>query len=292
MKNTFPVYNIGALSGFKQEDILISRFAPYLKVHKNLYLPHRHDFYHMVLFTEGAGSHSIDFTNFSVKPYQVYFMVPGQVHGWDFKGEVDGYVVNFSPAFFQSFLLDPGYLEQFAFFSGEAGSSVIDLPEGLHNGAKQIFEQVIQESADGRTLGTDMVKALLLQFFISVSRLSPLPAPVTSSYNYTLFKNFQQLVEKNFAAIKLPRDYAALLYITPNHLNALCNDVAGTSAGEVIRNRVVLEAKRLLVNFNLTISEVAARLDFTDNSYFSKFFKKHEGITPEEFRKHFNTQKP
>jgi len=102
MKKIFPVYDIGTLSDFKQEDILISRFAPYLAIHKNLHLPHKHNFYHLLLFTEGSGSHAIDFVNFAVKPYQVYFMSPGQVHGWSFEGKVDGYVINFSPAFFQS----------------------------------------------------------------------------------------------------------------------------------------------------------------------------------------------
>jgi AraC-like DNA-binding protein len=61
--------------------------------------------------------------------------------------------------------------------------------------------------------------------------------------------------------------------------------VLGLSAGEVIRNRTLLEAKRLLTNPRLNISEIAFNLNFSDNSYFTKFFKKIEGITPEEFRK-------
>jgi AraC-like DNA-binding protein len=78
------------------------------------------------------------------------------------------------------------------------------------------------------------------------------------------------------------------LYITPNHLNALCNDVLSISAGDVIRNRVILEAKRLLINRDMTVLEIANYLHFSDNSYFTKFFKKKEGITPEEFRKKSN----
>ncbi|PTS97440.1 AraC family transcriptional regulator, partial [Pedobacter sp. HMWF019] len=77
--------------------------------------------------------------------------------------------------------------------------------------------------------------------------------------------------------------------ITPNHLNALCNDLLGKSAGEIIRERVILEAKRLLINLDLSVAEIAERLNFSDQSYFIKFFKKYEEITPEKFRKH-NTQ--
>jgi AraC family transcriptional regulator, transcriptional activator of pobA len=68
-------------------------------------------------------------------------------------------------------------------------------------------------------------------------------------------------------------------------LNAICNEMLGISAGEVIRNRVLLEAKRLLINLDLNISEIGYRLNFNDNSYFAKFFKKYTGMLPEEFRK-------
>ena len=84
--------------------------------------------------------------------------------------------------------------------------------------------------------------------------------------------------------MKLPKEYAGLLFVTPNHLNAVCKEVLGRSAGEVIRDRVILEAKRLMVNQELSISEIAYKLNFPDNSYFSKFFSKYAGVSPEKFR--------
>lgn len=286
MKKEIPVYDICTLSEFKQEDILISRFAPYLAQHHKLHLAHKHTFYHLVLFTEGAGTHAIDFEQFDVKPYQIYFMIPGQVHSWNFEGPVNGYVINFSVPFFQSFLLKPDYLEQFSFFSGSISDAVINLPEAMQPHIIQLFEQLVQESENSQRLGLDMVRALMLQLFISIGRLGfEQQAQQVSAYNYTLLKNFQKLIESHYTALRLPKDYAELLYITPNHLNALCKDVLGIPAGEVIRNRIVLEAKRLLINLQLTIAEIATRLSFDDNSYFTKFFKKHTGLTPEEFRK-------
>ena len=100
-----------------------------------------------------------------------------------------------------------------------------------------------------------------------------------------VFRNFEKLIEQNFTTKRLPKEYVEILFVTPNHLNALCNQLIGKSAGDIIRNRVLLEAKRLLVNSNQNISEIAWQLKFEDNSYFSKFFKKNEGITPDEFRK-------
>ncbi|MEJ7682130.1 MAG: helix-turn-helix domain-containing protein [Segetibacter sp.] len=105
------------------------------------------------------------------------------------------------------------------------------------------------------------------------------------NYNSLLLRNFQKLIDRHYKEKKLTKDYAAMLYVTPNHLNALSKDVMGRSAGELIRDRLLLEAKRLLVNAEMTVSEIAFELDFEDNSYFSKFFKKYVGLTPEIFRK-------
>lgn len=284
--NHIPVVDICNLTDFRDDDVLISRFAEYLSAHHNLRKAHRHTFYHLLLFTKGGGNHTIDFSSFSVKPYQIYFMVPGQVHSWDFEGEVDGYVVNFSASFFQSFLLRPDYLESFSFFNGIAEDSVINLPCELQAKAKHIFEELVSYSSQNNTFRWDTVRVLLLQLFLEIEKHTHTnKLPSIPSFNYTLLKNFQKLVDKHYISLKRPMDYAEQLYITPNHLNALCKEHLGITAGEVIRNRVLLEAKRMLVNQNLSISEISYTLNFSDNSYFTKFFKKYEHITPEEFRK-------
>jgi len=284
---SLPIYDIVTLSQQQEHDLQISRFGEYIDSHhKNLHAPHKHSFYHLVLYTKGSGKQTIDFQNFPVRPYQIYFMIPGQVHSWDFEGEVDGYIINFSAALFQSFLLKANYLEDFPFFSGDVQDAVIDIPKQLQEKVIALFEELIKENETVKPMGTDLVKTIMLQLFIHIARLniaiqqSPVP-----SYNYTLLRNFQKLIEKNYVQLKLPKQYADLLYITSNHLNALCNDVLGMPAGEVIRNRVILEAKRLLINQDMTVQEISNHLNFADNSYFTKFFKKQTGLTPEEFRK-------
>ncbi len=285
MKTGIPIYDICSLTQ-QQDDVLISRFAPYLKSHRNLHVAHKHSFYHLVFFTKGGGSQTIDFQRVPVKPFQIYFMIPGQVHNWAFESDVDGYIINFSVPFFQSFLLKANYLEDFPFFTGVIADSVIDIPTDVQDGIISLFEQLMGETEETKPLEMDMIRAIMLQLFISIARLGFNTVNKTiPSYNYTLLRSFQKLIEKNYTAIKLPKQYAELLYITPNHLNALCNDVLGIPAGEVIRNRIALEAKRLLINNDLTIFEIANQLNFADNSYFSRFFKKQTGLTPEEFRK-------
>ena len=112
-----------------KKDLLIDRFGAYLEKHyHHLHRPHRHSFYHLVLFTKGKGTHTIYFEKFSVRPFQIYFMVPGQVHSWHFEGEVDGYIVHFNEVLFTSFLQNGHYLERFHFFNGiaEVGVSLHD----------------------------------------------------------------------------------------------------------------------------------------------------------------------
>ncbi|MDN5287835.1 MAG: helix-turn-helix protein [Mucilaginibacter sp.] len=286
MIQNIPLYDICSLSDINQDDILISRFAPYLDTHKNLFATHRHSFYHLVLFTDGTGTHTIDFENFEVKPGQIYFMIPGQVHSWSFEDFTDGYIINFSASFIQSFILQHGYLDSFSFFSGNLADAVINLPLETYAAIRPLFETILAEAARPTAQTGDMIRLLMLQIFIRVNRLGINPISTGNpTYNQTLLKSFKNLIEHHYADVKLPKDYAALLYIPPNHLNAVCKDIMGVSAGELIRNRVLLEAKRMLTNPQLSINEISIKLNFSDNSYFTKFFKKLENITPEEFRK-------
>ena len=149
-----------------------------------------------------------------------------------------------------------------------------------------MLETIVREGKSQQALKDDFTRTALLQLLIQVSRYATREdSTQQGNYNSVLLRNFQKLIEQHYIEKKLTKDYAAMLYVTPNHLNALSKDVTGRSAGELIRDRVLLEAKRLLVNAEMTISEIAIELDFKDNSYFSKFFKKYEGVTPDAFRK-------
>lgn len=282
------MYDICTLNhnGAAQEDIIAADFATYLQIHPNLHTAHRHSFYHIVLFTEGGGTHTIDFEQFDVQTGQIYFMIPGQVHSWSFEGNINGYVINFSEQFFSRFLHNAQYLEQFVFFRGIAKDSVINLPADAAEKAASILQQIVAEHSSNKLLHMDMVRTQLLSLFITASRYSTVQQSTQAlQQNHLILFNFRKLVDTYYAEKRLPKDYAAMLYITPNHLNALCNDLLGKPAGEVIRDRILLEAKRLLVNADNSISQIAYKLGFTDNAHFTKFFKKYTATTPETFRK-------
>ncbi len=287
-KKKIPVYDICSISREpgSSDELLVERLSTYLKkYYAQLHFPHRHSFYHMVLFMKGKGFHSIDFDKFSVKPYQVYCMVPGQVHSWNFEKEMEGYIINFSEDFFKSFLLNPSYVEQFSFFSGNSKEGVVQLPESVHKEIVKLAESLVQQRG---VKHTDKERLLLLQLLMLVEEsISHKGIKAIPQQKQLLLRNFRRLIEAHYKTMRLPNEYADLLYITSNHLNALCRDLLGKTAGEVIRDRVLLEAKRLLTNGAMSVAEIGYELNFQDNSYFNRFFKKSAGVTPEEFRRQF-----
>lgn len=283
-KNAIPVIDSCSIDLNNKTTIHIDELQEYIIKHQDMVFPHKHNFFHFVLFTKGSGEHIIDFNHYKVEPYQIYFMVPGQVHTWNFTGDEEGYVVNFSIDYFQSFLLRTDYLERFSFLQGKIEHLIFVLNEHYQNQALAILKQISVAKAEG--LAEDYIRTLLLQFILYIAISTEKDQQENSNpYNHKIFNSFQQLVEQQFRSTKLPSIYADQLFITPNHLNAICKSYIGQSAGEIIRNRIVLEAKRLLINKNLNIAEIADELQFNDNSYFTKFFKKSAGLTPEEFRK-------
>lgn len=291
-KASIPVYDICTIDQRAQKDLLVERFGSYLAKHyQHLHRPHRHSFYHLVLFTKGKGWHSIDFEKFPVKPFQIYFMIPGQVHSWHFEGDVEGYIVHFNEVLFTSFLQSSHYLERFYFFQGNAEDSICQLPVEVQPSVTACFETMLREVEEGKEQNLDMIRLKLLELFIAVDRnCASRKGKNVPPQKLTLLRNFQHLIDKHFRSIKLPKEYADLLYVTPNHLNALCQDLVGKTAGDLIRDRVLLEAKRLLTNADMTVTEIAYDLNFQDNSYFNRFFKKNVGLTPDEFRKTFLNQ--
>lgn len=279
MANT-PILNQQSLSGGKSREITVERLSDYLLRNQNIVFPHRHDFYHCMFFTKGGGTHQIDFEKFDIVPGHIYFMSPAQIHSWSFEGDMEGYVINFDPNVFTTLLIRTDYMNQLAFFDGTTANSVFTIDDRLTALIKEVLDKVIANHRN-----KEFAKVSLL-YFLHILDLQVSPDSIRSApaYNHILLRNFMALLESNYKRLRLPKDYANLLYITPHHLNALCKENLGSPAGEVIRKRILLEAKRLLAIKGQSISEIAYELNFSDNSYFTKFFKKAEHITPEEFR--------
>jgi AraC-like DNA-binding protein len=264
----------------------IWRIREFMELHPVLQFPHRHAFFQMVLFTQGGGRHSIDFNTFAIQPNQLYGMTPGQIHTWQFDPETDGYIINFNEPFFTSICHNPNFVYEFPIFSTLKGEPIVQLEGDAADETRRQFDRIYHDFLTEGDFKNDLLRAMLLELLVRLSRhiQSKAPLPITKS-QYTILRSYEKMIEQHFREKHLPKEYAEMLFVTPNHLNALCNAATGKPAGEMIRDRILLEAKRLLVNSSLTITEIAYQLNFEDNSYFSRFFRKYTGAAPEAFRR-------
>lgn len=290
MNKKIPTYSICNLLGTDQcvTEFLITRIGDFLQANPTIQFPHRHAFYQIVLFTEGGGTHSIDFQQFKVKPHQAYAMGPGQIHTWDFEPGTEGYIINFNESFFTAICHNPNFVQEFPLFNSVSSSPAVLLEAECCGAVQALLEKMLREFQGDHAFKQEMLRGMLLQLMVTLSRQLPLETVAgISRHQKIVLRNFERLIEEHYRDKRLPRDYAEMLYITPNHLNALVNSVIGKPAGELIRDRVVLEAKRLLVNSDYTISQIADMLNFEDNAYFTRFFKKYTGMAPEIFRQEY-----
>lgn len=282
-----PTYSICSLKG---ADHCLTEFAMYglrdfLDSHRSIAFPHRHHFFQIVYFSGGRGQHSIDFQQYEVVSGQLYCMAPGQVHTWKFGPDTDGYILNFNESFITSVCHNSNFLYDFPMFTGLGNVLGLQAEEEARV-AGHLQQMMIEYSDYSGEYKADLMRAMLVQLLVLIARnMQVAPVEAVSRHNLAVLNGFQRLIEQHYRKLRLPKEYADLLYITPNHLNSVCNAATGKSAGELIRDRILLEAKRMLVQKQSGIAEIGYALDFKDNAYFSRFFKKYTGLTPDEFRK-------
>ncbi|WP_306353849.1 helix-turn-helix domain-containing protein [Flavobacterium sp. '19STA2R22 D10 B1'] len=99
-----------------------------------------------------------------------------------------------------------------------------------------------------------------------------------------IMERFKILLEQHFLALHKPSDYANLLHITPNVLSKRCKLYFRKTPTQLIQERIIIEAKKKIHLTRLSIKEIAFELQFQDEHYFSRFFKKITGISPQKFR--------
>lgn len=109
----------------------------------------------------------------------------------------------------------------------------------------------------------------------------------TSEYNRNqeIYKRFMQAVQKNYMQERSITYYADLLCISPKYLSQVIKNVTGRLAGEWIRDYVILEAKALLKSNKYTVQQVCDMLNFANQSFFGKYFKKRTGMSPKAYMK-------
>ncbi len=291
--SNFPVYSACDLISKenKESQVVIHELKDLLTEEEFIpKKPHRHTFYQVLFVEKGSGIHKIDFKELEIKSPALFFLSPGQVHDLVFdRKETEGFLINFNGEFFSSFLTKSNDIGNLPFFGISSKISCLSISDDNLESIKNIFKKINRLFISKDRMFQELIRTSLLELFYSLlSQSSYNTENVNITNQQNLIYKFEKLVDDNFAAEHYPKFYADKLAVTANYLNFVCRNYSGKKAGEIIRNRIILEAKRLLVNSEMSISQISFQLGFDDNSYFTKFFKTYSGNSPSEFRNSLN----
>ncbi len=264
--------------------------APVLR---NALITHRTNFYHIVWITRATieGQVWIDLDSYPLRPHMMCFISPGQIRAWDTPalqnpGADTGYSIGFTQEFFSNSPDDANALIQLPYFHGVGAAPVLYVNEEQARLFTEVcgrLEREMQLALDGQVTLLHSYMRILLVEARRIHQAQP-DAIRTETAAFLLTKQFVLLVEAHYLTTSSVADYATLLHVSANHLIETVKRTMGQPAGKIIHERLMLEAKRLLRYSDSPVAEIATYLNFEDPSYFSRFFKKHTGFSPSEFR--------
>ncbi|MBV8251414.1 MAG: AraC family transcriptional regulator [Chitinophaga sp.] len=243
--------------------------------------PHSHNFLLLVLVETGDGVHSIDFINYSILPKQLHILFPDQVHSWELGHNSKVHQLIIDHKVFD--IIGKSFRFGFALYRNHP---VFDLEQSDYEALLTEFLNVRNHLHKEPVL-QDLVIARLYVLGLMISQVA---ARIFDNHTVIqrppMLTDYLALIEKHFVGERSVSFYAAQLNITANYLNVACKKHFSCKATDLIDERVLLEAKRLLIS-GLTIKETAYQLKFSDVAYFSRYFKLKMHITPKDFREQY-----
>ena len=267
--------------------VYVNTFSKHFRTNKDLIsTPHSHNFYLCILFTAGSGVHEIDFNTYEIKPGKVFFLKPGQIHSWKFDSEPEGFIFFHTKDFYEMhYVLHE--LKIFPFYYSYQNPPFLDIAGAVEKTALK-FQNLLKEYTDSKPLKELKLVNGITDIYITLTRLYTSKVDFDNFSNPSYLKileNFETLVEMHYENQKLPKFYADNLNITTRHLNRIVNETVGKTTNQLISERVVLEAKRLICHSKNSLLRISEILGFNDYAYFSRYFKNKTGIKPIDFEK-------
>lgn len=282
--------------GKKQDlqDFYCSDLRKHLLTHsKNITAPHKHNFFLVVLFTRGTGLHEVDFEKHDVTPGSVFMLNPGQAHHWKLSDDIEGVIFFHTQEFFEvSFTKHSIY--EFPFFSSVQNPSMLHLSGTDKANILGSFDAILSEYQNRQAWSSEKIVSLLHLIYIDLSRFyinQGVKNTIKESSSSNYIRRLEQLIEAHHKVEKSPKAYADWLNITIRHLNRLTQETLEKSTTQLITERVILEAKRLIVYNPSSLASVSFELGYEDYAYFSRLFKKWTGVTPKAFSKMYERTK-
>ncbi len=250
--------------------------------------PYRSDGYIIGICTRGSAEVEVNLQVYDAKPDAMLLATPFHVlRIYNASPDFLCRFVVFSRAFLTENNVNSHFLESFSYFKNTA-TPVIYLE---HENAKMMMDvyALIQQKLqqDEHPYRTEISRSVLTILLYEIAALY--------EQQHVIIKNkqtrkqelntlFQNLVFRHYKAHRNVQYYADALFVSPKHLTETIKEVTGKTAGEWVDDAVILEAKVLLRNHEISIAQVAGDVHFPDQSTFGKYFKKHTGVSPTEYR--------
>lgn len=251
--------------------------------------PHRHEYFEFFIFRKGGGSHFIDFVEHKIFENSVHIVFPSQIHLLKRSG-ARGLIIICRKEFMNSLnklfytqLFQNNYTAPCLSFTPEKTESITQLVHSLQ-----------EEIKTEKMLATELARSYLtifLSFCIrnheGISNFSAGTAAIYFPHDLEVFQRFNLLLEKHYLDKQNVTFYAGEMAMTPKALNNCIKKVTGKTCIELVQERTLTEAKRLLLYTDESSKEIAYTLNFKDNSYFTRFFTKLQGQTPLAFKSYW-----
>ena len=247
----------------------------------------RDNHYVAFLVTGGSGNYLIDFHPHSINTAMILFVTRGQVHGWHTERNITGFALQFNVDFIHH--AHDGFLRRLLFFHQSGWPPCVTLDETQATVMKALCEELYYEFRHQEDERQTVIEALVRVFLIKGQRWYS-KQHLSGDAASRITRDFLKLLDEHFGAFHRVSDYAVLIGVSPDYLTEVCQETLGQSAGELIRKRLVLQAKRLLAHSDESVNQIGATLEFADSSYFARFFKRETGSTPSEFRDDFRAE--
>ena len=243
------------------------------------YISHFHDFEELIIISQGSLTHYIDFKVEVLKaPFACYISM-GKMHRIVPEKDLRGWLINYKTEFIPDSKLN-FYSNFFTFTNiilspGPCLNRFIILCQVIH-------DEYRQEFIDHTTI-RHLVNGLISMVDSERKQNIPVENEIKSS-QITVFNNFLRILEANFRRNEGVSFYADTMNMSERNLNIICRNNYQKSVSEIIETRKLIEAKRMLLYSDKTVSEIGFELGYNEKSYFTRVFHSRMEITPSRFR--------
>jgi AraC family transcriptional regulator, transcriptional activator of pobA len=247
--------------------------------------PHRLAFYEIALITSGHGALALDGVAVEVAPYRLCLTEPGEIRSWRLhRHELGGLLAFFEADLFDEVFADPCFLDKLPIVAAAPAARSIALDKRRFEALADLVGSIVDELRAPDADTTHLLRAQTYQLLVAIQRASGVRAVPPETRAAQLARRFARLLAERCRFDEPVSAHADRLGVSVRHLNACVRRSTGRTAAETARASVHLQARRLLLQSDRSVTAIAETLGFEDVPYFVRFFKRHAGLTPGRFR--------